>query len=188
MKGAKLAWTRLTGIAELHDVTRHAEIEALVKLLSDEPWLAPDLLHPRPWLRGLGSMSAEELLLNIFEQEWSGFVTHLGAGGPWVYAADVASVQALAHAYAEVVRLASRPPETNSLAAALRQEYEEAAPSLLARLGPVLLTPVVGSLPGHSRSGADVPHLLAAERAFWTAAEAQAWARRESWAAQRAGH
>ncbi|WP_189090086.1 hypothetical protein [Deinococcus ruber] len=172
-------WTRLTGIAELHDLTRPGEVVPLVRLLSDERWLAPDLLQARPWLPA--ATSAEDVLLGIFDLEWSGFLTHLGSVGPWVYAAGVADIQALAHAYGGVVRLALAHSQADLLAAAFSQVEGEGVPSLLARLGPLAPSADLRADPQTAAA------LLSAEQTFWAAVQRQARQRTDAWAARRSG-
>ncbi|ULH17115.1 hypothetical protein MF271_18465 (plasmid) [Deinococcus sp. KNUC1210] len=172
-------WTRLTGIAELHDLTRPGEVAPLVRLLSDERWLTPDLLQARPWLPEM--TGAEDALLGIFDLEWSGFLTHLGSVGPWVYAAGVADVQALAHAYGDLVRLALSHFQTDLLAAAFSRAEAGRVPSLLARLGPLAPPADIRADPRKAAT------LLGAEESFWAAVQRQARQRTDAWAARRSG-
>lgn len=174
-----LSWVTLGGIAELHDVSRPAQIRALALLLAGEEWLVPDLLRARPWLVAAGPQTPAEVLESIFEAEWEGFLAHLGVAGPWVYAQDIARLQSLARRYAALLGQVAAAGEATLLDAALGQWPPAPSPSLLARLA-------VRKLPagraGPSPSGAALP---LAEHDFWKAAILQAQERREEWGARR---
>ena len=86
----------LNGIAELHDLSFSHQTAPLLRLLSQEAQLIPDLLRPRPWLE---QRNAQAVLDALLEQEWTGFLAHLGRVGPWVYAPTVQGLQRLSAGY-----------------------------------------------------------------------------------------
>ena len=151
-------------MAELHDLSFGYQAGPLLRLLSQETQLVPDLLRARPWLVDL--QTREEVLSALLEQEWTGFVARLGGLGPWVFAPSVADLQALSAAYTSLVEhavgrdLSGREPE-----------------SLLGRLWS-----------GGDRAGREPPDAaVQAEDAFWTLAESRAVQRRQAWAETRDG-
>ncbi|WP_407541591.1 hypothetical protein Q0M94_19055 (plasmid) [Deinococcus radiomollis] len=166
MKRGPLPSTTLLGISEVHDLSFAYQIGPLLRLLSAEAELLPDLLRARPWLAQRGSQQVLEALL---EQEWSGFLARLGRLGPWVFAPTVADLQALSGAYTTVVEAA----DTSAL--------QGAAPfPLLDRLR------ASGERGGQARSArGSSARAEAAEQAFWALAEARAERQRAEWAARR---
>ena len=158
----------LIGIAEVHDLSFAHEVLPLVQLLSEEPELAPDLRRPRPWLPG--TLDTEAVLNALLDQEWTGFVAHVGQVGPWVYVPTVADLQSLSAAYTEVVE-AARSADLSGSSADLSGSF---AGSLLTRLsGP--LCPVA--------CGQAAP--LDLEAAFWQLAANLAAQRRSQWSSSR---
>jgi hypothetical protein len=161
----------LLGIAELHDLSYKYQIEPLLRLLDQEEELVPDLLGARPWLKQ--TEDAQQVLEAILEHEWSGFVTHIGRVGPWVYAPTVADLQALSGAYT----LLTQQARTLDLSCCTPQ-------SLLGRLA--------GSEDwaneGHVQLAHGLPNTADAqhiEEAFWALARAKSEQQRNVWAARR---
>ena len=151
----------LLGIAEVHDLSLAYQIGPLLRLLSEEADLLPDLLHARPWL---AEGEPQEVLETLLEQEWSGFLARLGSVGPWVFAPTVAALQALSGAYTAVVEAAS----TSDLRGC-------GAPSLLGRLNASGKLSGQGEVTGAQKTEAD----------FWALAEGRAARQRADWAARR---
>jgi hypothetical protein len=152
--------TALLGLSEVHDLSFESQIAPLLCLLSQELELGPDLLRARPWL-GSGQ-DAVTLLETLLEQEWTGFVAHIGRVGPWVYAPTVAALQELSAGYTRLVEVARQSDLTRV-----------AADSLLGRLRD-------GGLP--IGTGRDA---LAAEQLFWQLAKDHAAQQKLTWAARR---
>ncbi len=93
---APLNTGELVGIAELHDLSFSHQAAPLLRLLSQEADLIPDLRRPRPWL---AQRDGQAVLDSLLEQEWTGFLAHLGRVGPWVYAPTVHGLQRLSAGY-----------------------------------------------------------------------------------------
>lgn len=157
----------LVGISELHDLSFGYQVPPLVRLLSQEPELPLDLLRARPWLASLVLPDAEAVLNTLLEQEWAGFVAHLGRAGPWIYAATVTDLQLLSGSYSRLVEYASGSALADS-----------DATSLLGRLWST------GMMSGEQQRP-EQDH--EAEQAFWALVQATAEARRTAWSASRGG-
>jgi hypothetical protein len=152
----------LLGLAEVHDLSFGSQIAPLLRLLSQEAELMPDLLRARPWLDSGLVSDADSLFSLLLDQEWTGFVAHIGRVGPWVYAPTVAALQQLSAGYTQLVGVA-RQSDLSGVGAA----------SLMGRLRDA-------GLP--QGSGRDA---LAAEQLFWQLAQAQAAQQKQLWAARR---
>lgn len=166
------ARTRLTHLTELRDVFSPADAARVGAELVGESGLAADLLAVRPWLPP--ETSAREVLGAVLRGEWSGLLGLLGEHGPWVYAATVADLQALARLNGELVAAASQADEEAVLNAALASG--RTFPAVLARLE---ATNYRRPAPGPA------PDLAALEATFWREAERQARAAHERWQARR---
>jgi len=150
-------------MAELHDLSFEYQIGPLLRLLAQETELLPDLRRARPWLTA--DQTPEEAFAALLDQEWAGFVAHLGRLGPWVFAASVVDLQALSAAYTLLVERAARSD--------LSGQHPD---SLLGRLWH-----------GGERSGrGPAEPAVQAERAFWTLAASRASQQRQAWADRRA--
>ena len=175
-KPAPLNTGALVGIAELHDLSFSHQAAPLLRLLSQEAQLIPDLRRPRPWL---AQQDGQAVLDALLKQEWTGFLAHLGRVGPWVYAPTVQGLQRLSVGY---TRLALQA-QGHGLGGC------EAA-SLLGRLWadgrwkgsflPESAQPVKREQAGQNVA-ADVQQ---AELDFWTLAQTQAAQQRRDWAAR----
>lgn len=178
--------TRLTHLAELHDVTGPSAVEALGARLTGEEHLVPDLLRARPWLEGEGLRGAGEVLGAVFRSEWSGFLVLLGEFGPWAYVSSVADLQRLSRHYRDLVRTAAARAAEEALGAALQLQAGDVragrlwSTSLLARLE---VAEYRRASPRLLAAGAD--GLADLEGAFWGAARDLAERRRTEWAARR---
>ncbi|MDL2344875.1 hypothetical protein QOL99_12035 [Deinococcus sp. MIMF12] len=164
--------SRLAHLTELRDVFSPADAARVGAELASEPGLTADLLAVRPWLPS--DTSAREVLTAVLRGEWSGLLALLGEQGPWVYAATVADLQALARLNGELVAAASRADEEAVLDAALASG--RTFPALLARLE---ATDHRRPVPGPA------PDLAALEAAFWREAGRQARDAHERWQTRR---
>ncbi|MPY65293.1 hypothetical protein F8S09_01100 [Deinococcus sp. SDU3-2] len=172
LKLSPQARARLSHLTELRDVFSPADAARVGAELAGEGRLAADLLAVRPWLPS--GTSAREVLPAVLRGEWSGLLALLGEHGPWVYAATVADLQALARLNGELVTAASHAEEETVLDAALASG--RTFPALLARLE---VTDYRRPTPGPA------PDLVAWEAAFWQEAERQARTAHERWQARR---
>ncbi|WP_152550663.1 hypothetical protein [Deinococcus sp. RL] len=166
------ARARLTHLAELRDVFSPTDAVQVGAELAGEGELAADLLAVRPWLDP--DTPTREVLPAVLRGEWSGLLALLGEHGPWVYAATVADLQALARLNGELVVAASQADEEAVLNAALASG--RTFPALLARLE---ATDYRRPAPGPA------PPLAALETAFWQEAGRGARAAYERWRARR---
>ncbi|GMA17127.1 hypothetical protein E5F05_03240 (plasmid) [Deinococcus metallilatus] len=181
------ASTRLTHLAELHDLAAPSAVRALAARLAAEVNLAPDLLRARPWLSAAALKTTADVLGAVLESEWTGFLILLGEFGPWAYVPSVAAMQALSRRYAALVQAASVSPDGGVLAAAFHLQPGDPGGSLLARLEVTDYRPQRGA-PRSPRANVEtVAELVRLERAFWEAAEDQARQRRAEWAGRRPG-
>ncbi|GBF08038.1 hypothetical protein DAERI_210034 [Deinococcus aerius] len=178
-------WTRLTHLAELHDVTLPSQARTLARQLAGEAFLVPDLLRARPWLREPGREGAENVLAAILHTEWSGFLALLGEFGPWVYVPTVADLQALSRPYARLVHQAAESQDAELLSAALQIDPPEE--SLLVRLEVTDYRQSGRREALSLRVGRNAAQLAELEQSFWDDAERLAQRRRAEWAARRGG-
>lgn len=175
-KPAPLNTGALVGIAELHDLSFSHQAAPLLRLLSQEADLIPDLRRPRPWL---AQREGQVVLEALLEQEWTGFLAHLGRVGPWVYAPTVQGLQRLSAGYTRLTIQAQGQGLSGCEAA-----------SLLGRLwadghwGGSFLSesaqPVNREQAGQNISA----EMQQAELDFWTLAQTQAAQQRRDWAAR----
>ena len=178
--------TRLTHLAELHDVTGPSAVEALGVQLTGEEHLAPDLLRARPWLEAGVFRGAGEVLEAVFRTEWSGFLLLLGEFGPWAYVPSVVDLQRLSRHYRDLVWTAAALPGEQALDAALRlQAGHLRSTPLLARLEAAAYRRVTPTPRLPAAAAAGVGSLVEREGAFWWAAQDLAERRRAEWAARR---
>ncbi|WP_158679847.1 hypothetical protein [Deinococcus sp. NW-56] len=172
LKLSPQARARLSHLTELHDVFSPADAARVGAELAGERGLAADLLTVRPWLPS--EIPAREVLNVVLRGEWSGLLALLGEHGPWVYAATVADLQALARLNGELVAAASRADEEAVLDAALASG--RTFPALLARLE---------ATDYRRPASGPAPDLAVLEAALWREAERQAQAAHERWQARR---
>ena len=179
-KPAPLNTGALVGIAELHDLSFSHQAAPLLRLLSQEAQLIPDLRRPRPWLGPwLAQREGQAVLDALLEQEWTGFLAHLGRVGPWVYAPTVQGLQRLSAGYTRLTVQAQGHDLSGCEAA-----------SLLGRLwtdGRCGGGFLAESAQPVNREQAD-QHVAVepqqAELDFWTLAQIQAAQQRRDWAAR----